>query len=203
MTRTKKYKVGYALAVLSFSIGGLTILYSNREHFLLLFSLFIVLCLIPGRLQGFLWRSFFIGRNLMTQGKYGEAISYFQNFENLLDHEKWLKHAIYLAGFIYTKSIRVMTLNNIGVCYLEFSNLKLARSYFEQTVDQDPEFPLGYYNLAIISEIENNHDLAVKQYNLAFKLGYKLNTIDQMVHKAGQVYAKVEGNKKAQKLDIS
>lgn len=192
MSRTKKYKLMYLVAVILASTIALLFIYKFKENYYVL-SLIVILLILPGRVQGYLWRDFFIGRRLLSLSKYEEAIQYFETFEHKLRNNKWLKYAIWLAAFIYTRSIMVMTLNNIGACYLELGELEKARNYFESALEEDRESPLPFYNLSIISEIEGFHDLAIKQYNTSVKLGYSRTTIDQMVHKAGEIYAYIEG----------
>ena len=162
-------------------------------------SLIVVFFILPGRLQGYLWRDFFNGRKLMSINNSEEAIYHFKKFEDKLNKKPWLKNAIYLAGFIYTKSIMVMTLNNLGACYLESGKFNDAKNYFESALEIDTQFPLSYYNLSIISEIEDYHELAINQFNTSVELGYSRNTLDQVIHKAGEMYAQFEGRAKNEK----
>ena len=130
---------------------------------------------------------------LTEKNKYEEAIYHFKLFEKKLAKNKNLEKAIYLAAFIYTKSIKAMTLNNIGICYLELGDLENARKYLESALKLDEESPLPYYNLSLVSEIEGDHDLALKQFNTSVELGYSRTNVDKMIHKAGEIYARIEG----------
>ena len=200
MSRTSKYKVTYLAVLIFASSSALYILYQFKENYYVIFFI-MILFLVPGRIQGYLWRDFFIGRRLVWQHKYEEAIHHFKKFEQNLAENEWLKNAIWLAAFIYSKSIKVMTLNNIGVCCLELGELEKARKYFETALKLDDECPLPSYNLSIVSEIQGDHGLAVKQFNTSVKLGYSRTSIDQMIHKAGEIYARIEGRKSTDKIE--
>ena len=194
MSRTTKYKSIYFILIIS-SVGFVlfSILKFKDNYFVIV--LLAVLFLIPGRVQGFLCRNFFTGRRLMTHKKFQDALLFFLEFDGELQDKKWLKYAIGLSGFVYTNSFNAMNKNNIGACYLESGVLNEAKKYFISALDIDSEYPIPFYNLSIVSEIEGKHDLAINQLNEAGRLGYARSTIDQVVSKAQEVYALIEGRK--------
>jgi tetratricopeptide (TPR) repeat protein len=134
----------------------------------------------------------------MTQGKYQEAKKLFEEFCDELESNSWLKNGIWLAGFIYTKSIQAMTLNNIGVCDLESGNIDKARTAFESAVKVDTKYPIPYFNLSLISELSGDRNLSIQLLNKSIELGYAQTSIDKVINKAQEIYANTEGGTNAE-----
>lgn len=177
--------------VLAVFIGiVLSIKLPNNIFYLLIIPL---LLLAPGRLQGYLYREHFKGRKLMLNKQYKQALVEFKNFLSKLEHKKWLKKTIWLGGFVYTKDIEAMSLNNAGACFLELGELENSKSYLESALMLDNEYAIPYFNLAIINELEGNHQLAVTNLNRSIELGFSNTSIDQVLIKAQELYARIEG----------
>ena len=195
--RTTKYKIGYFVVAVILGAVAFSLYYLTGRSFV---SLLIIVgvCFIPGRIQGMLFRKHFKGRRLMTQGKYQEAKKLFEEFCDELESNSWLKNGIWLAGFIYTKSIQAMTLNNIGVCDLESGNIDKARTAFESAVKVDTKYPIPYFNLSLISELSGDRNLSIQLLNKSIELGYSQTSIDKVINKAQEIYANTEGGTNAE-----
>lgn len=190
--RTTKYKIGYSLTAVTLA-GAVLFIYFLSDHSFVSLLVIAGVLFIPGRIQGMLFREHFNGRRLMTQGKFEAAKKHFEIFLEALDNKNWLKHGVWLSGFIYTKSIKAMTLNNIGVCNLELGNIDEARTKFESAVKIDAEYSIPYFNLSIISELAGDRNSSIQQLNKSIELGYAQTNIDQVINKAQEIYANIEG----------
>lgn len=131
----------------------------------------------------------------MLHKQHKQALTEFENFLIKLKHKKWLKKAIWLGGFVYTKDIEAMTLNNAGACSLELGDLENSKSYLESALLLDNEYPIPYFNLSIISEVKGNHQLAITNLNKSIELGFSTTSIDHVLIKAQEIYARIEGGK--------
>ncbi|MCO7223531.1 tetratricopeptide repeat protein [Pleionea sp. CnH1-48] len=191
MTRTTRYKIIYFSAIVILMVVAIYLYHAFDRNFVVLLAI-VGVALIPGRAQGILLREHFKGRQLMTQGEYQEAKECFDNFSRKLSNKSWLKHTIWLGGFVYTKDIEAMTLNNIGVCNLELGDVENAREMFNGALEIDVDYPIPYFNLSIISELDGNRSQSEEFLNKSIELGYAQTTADQVIHKAQEIYAIIE-----------
>lgn len=53
-----------------------------------------LLMLVPGRIQGFVYRDFFRGRRLFSQGRYADAIPHFERFLHAVRARPWIKRLL-------------------------------------------------------------------------------------------------------------
>jgi len=131
----------------------------------------------------------------MINKQYEKALLEFRKFLTKLEQKVWLKKAIWLGGFVYTKDIEAMTLNNMGACSLELGDLENAESYLESALLLDEKYAIPYFNLAVVSELRGNHQLAITNLNKSIELGFANTSIDSVLVKTQEIYARVEGGK--------
>jgi hypothetical protein len=121
MDRVTRRIVGYVALIASLTAAILVLLpWPLSGRHLVVAAL---LLLLPGRLQGFLWRDFFRGRHATTRQDFESAEEHFVLFLNKLQHQPRLRSAVFLAWNFYTWNAEAMTRNNIGVCRLNRGEL--------------------------------------------------------------------------------
>lgn len=192
MSRTAKYKLFYFLAL----FGILAIVLSTFSYFKVSVPVIVIvafLFLIPGRIQGYFYRDFFRGRNLLTQQNFEDAIPHFEQFLQRIEKEPQLQQLSWLSGMIYTRSIKAMTLNNLGAAYLGLGKLQEAEDSFNQALKIDGLFPLPFYNLALVQQVLGEKQKALSLLEKARGLGLENNLADKFIQKSGELLASVEG----------
>ncbi|MBO3443890.1 tetratricopeptide repeat protein [Clostridium sp. CCUG 7971] len=105
--------------------------------FIILMPIISIILLIPGRVQGYYYRNHFKGRKLLNKKDYMKSIKYSKEFIEDIRLNNWKKKLIFLSWGIYSKDIEAMTLNNLGVAYLELGDLKVANEYFNEAIEID------------------------------------------------------------------
>jgi tetratricopeptide (TPR) repeat protein len=148
MTRLTKYRVGYIAAI----VAILTMVAASTIRWDLGWgALFIVgiMFLIPGRVQGILWRDFFRGSFLLRTNRPAEAVAQFESFVRRLQERPSLRLAMWLQWPGYTPNAMAMALNNLGASYLNSGALERAVPTLKSAVDTDPEMSIAWLNLAI------------------------------------------------------
>ena len=192
MSRASQYKLVYliGLALVVAAAVLVVLLLGGGVPALLVV---VVILLVSGRVQGYFYRDLFRGRRLLGEGRFVESISYNEHFLSTVQRKPWLKQLLWLSWSIYTPNVEAMTLNNLGAAHLELRNFDQATSMFSGALARDPEFPMPYYNLALMREVLGDHGRAELLLSEASKRGYKRTSIDQLVSQAGEVYARLEG----------
>jgi tetratricopeptide (TPR) repeat protein len=153
----------------------------------------VLILLIPGRVQGFLYREFFQGRKLLDQRRAVEAIGFFQRFLLVVRSRPWIKRAMWLSWAIYTPDIEAMTLNNIGAANLELGRLDESERALKEALIVDKKYAIPHFNMAVVHEMRGNRMLAENALAEAKRLGYSGGTIDVILNRAQSLLAGVEG----------
>jgi tetratricopeptide (TPR) repeat protein len=192
MSRTATRKVLY-LAILV-GVAGIALVLLNAFHYSLVAVLAVALVLlVPGRIQGHYWRQFFQARDLVAQRRYREAEPLFDQFLALVRREPWLKRLIWMNYGVYTRDVEAMTLNNLGVCALEEGRFEAAETHLNKATALDLQNPLPYYNLAIVQQALGRVEAAQRDWSRSQELGYRRTPFDMVIHRAGELLARVEG----------
>ncbi len=144
-----------------------------------LFLIIILALLVPGFIQARFWRDYLTGQSLVAQKKHLEAIVYLQRFLKTIRARPELKKLIWINARPYTRDVEVMALVNLGVCHLWLSELKKADTALKEAAKLDPESPLPYYNLALLSQGKNDFPRALEYLDQAERLGFKRSSIAQ------------------------
>lgn len=191
MDRVTRRIVGY-VAVVALLAAVVVVLLPwppGRLH-LVVAALFL---LLPGRLQGVLWRDFFRGRHAMGEQDFAGAEKHFILFLNKLQHQPRLRSAAFLAWNFYTWNPEAMTRNNLGACRLALGELDAAELELKEARDLDQGFPLPYFNLGVLAHARGAESEAEGLRALAAKLGYRAATRERLISAAGAALAAVEG----------
>jgi len=178
MNRTTKNKVKQGILYLSVAAIAAGLFYMSGGSFYL-FIIIILGLLVPGLVQARFWRDYLRGQNLITQKKHLEAIVYLQRFLKTIRARPELKKLIWVNARPYTRDVEVMTLVNLGVCHLWLNQLKQADMALMEAAKIDPESPLPYYNLALLSQAKDDFAKALEYLDQAESLGFKRSSIAQ------------------------
>ncbi len=152
-----------------------------------------MVCFVPGRVQGVLWREFFRGRNAMTEGRYEIALSHFQAFSDRLHRHPRLAWGLFLAGSAYTWNTRAMVLNNVGSCHLLSGDIARASIALQSSAALDDGYALPLFNLAVIARIHGDETGAEELRERAVARGFTGGTRDRLLQMASEVLARAEG----------
>lgn len=161
--------------------------------FIILMPIISIILLIPGRVQGYYYRKHFKGRKLLNKKDYMQSIKYSKEFIEDIRLNNWKKKLILLSWGIYSKDIEAMTLNNLGVAYLELGDLKVANEYFNETIEIDSLYCLPYFNLSILENVKGDIEMSKMFYKKSVELGFKQTKFDNVVQKSQQILAEIEG----------
>lgn len=179
MTRTTKYRLTKALAIVGISMVGLALLYMSGFSFWL-FIFLVMLLASPALIQARSWRDYMRGQHLLAKKKHLEAIVFFERFLEKIRRRPELKKLIWLNASPYTRDVEVMALVNLGVCRLQTNELKKAEAAFTAARELDPDSPLPYYNLALTSQARDKEEQAREHLDKAEALGFKRTSIDRV-----------------------
>lgn len=149
----------------------------------------------PNRVDAF----FFLGSKFYNLKMYKQSQYYFEKLLTINpNYEKAYKQLAnaYFLDNVYDKAIEkyressffhekpAEELNFIGLCYIQNNDVAKAKAYFEEALKKDATFFQSYMNLANISFLEKQYDLAISYLSYANK--YKQNNPD-----VNFLYAKV------------
>lgn len=192
MSRTSKYKLGY-LVFLTLGVAAAFLVALLLEGGVPALLVMGVALLVRGRVQGYFYRDLFRGRRLLGERRFAESISYNERFLSTVRRKPWLKQLFWLGWSIYTPNAEAMALNNLGAAHLELGHFDQATSMFSDALARDPEFPMPYYNLALMHEVLGDHGRAEPLLREASERGYKRTSVDRLISQAGGLYARLEG----------
>ncbi len=172
MTRATRYRltIGVITIALISAIAGFTY-FSGGAIWAV--AVGVLLLIIPGRIQDHFWKDYLTGQHLLRRGKHLEALVKFEKFLDLLHRKPKLKWLVWCGPSSQTLDIEVMTLNNMGLCYLHLSNLERAVECFESAIGLDPSSALPYHNLSVVNEEQGNSSGAELNSQKAIALGYR------------------------------
>lgn len=192
MSRTAKLKLGYVgvFLVLSFIAGALVFGSQNPQRAAVFLALAL---LIPGRLQGWMWRDLFRGRRLHDEGRSEEALRHFNAFQEQLQRRPGLKRAIWLGWAVYTRDVEAMTQNNIGAAHLDQGRLDAATGHFATALRLDPQYAIPYFNLGVIAYVRGQRDDALRSAEKAATLGFTGSSSDRVIEESARLLARIEG----------
>ena len=193
MNRTLTLKLAYFAAV----VGGITGIialtyYSNFPR-----TILIAICLlffIPGRMVGYFCRNLIFGSKLLQQKKYRDSITYSQFFLNDCDRNPWIVHLIWCGPSFYTIFPKAMALNNIAAAYIELGELATAENFCQQALEIDKLYAIPYYNLAVISILQDDELTAQNHYARAKRLGFSGGAFDRFIYQIKSIYIHLSPN---------
>ena len=192
MNRTLWYKLAYVGATVGLGVVTLVIWrgfgYSSEALVVI-----VLLLLIPGRLQGYLWRDLYRGRRLISTGQWQKGEEHLERFLTQIRNRPWLKRLMGLSWSFHTWNVEALTRNNLGAIRLELADLAAAEKELRAACELDPKYPVPYFNLAILARMRGNIEESEKLLSRARALGYTGGTSDQLAQLAAEALARVEG----------
>ena len=194
MSRTLLLKLLYAVSAIA--LGGLALLFIAtvfRGRETLGAVLVGAVLLVPGRLQGLFLRKLFRGRQLLDSGQPKPALEQLRAFLDQLNQSRWQKRLIWLSWAVYTPDVEAMTWNNIGAAHTELGSWDEAKAAFTHALAVDRKYPLPHLNLATIALVQGDQEEAQRRFESARSLGYRKSSLDQLIHRAQALLARVEG----------
>ena len=193
MSRPLQSKLLYvcALAMLGAIVVALVIYSPFDKGVVLIATVFVLL--IPGRIQGFIFRDHYRGRRLMDAGQLEAAIEHFERFLLHVRGQPWKKRFIWLAWGIYSWDIEAMTLNNLGAALMNIGQLDASKNRLEESLRVDPKYPVPHFNLAVLASGQGDEARAREYLSRAEALGYARTSIDRVIHNGQSIFARVEG----------
>ena len=105
-----------------------------------------------------IYMQIYLGQTLFEQQKFAEAL---QPFQKALDLER--------TGNKLTSDQHRILVDQLVMSYGISGDLKKARALLDSAIQQDPEYPLNYYNLACAFAEEGNKNQALANLTLAFQ----------------------------------
>lgn len=192
MTRTARYKRAYVFTLAALSALVLAAAFFTRRPVPVLAGAALVF-LVPGRLQGWLWRDFFRGRRLLSLGRPEEAIVLFERFLETLKLHPGRRRAIWLAGSAYTRDVEAMTWNNLGVARMLLERYDEAEANFHEALRLDGLYPLPHAGLADVAMRRDRAEEARRHGEQAVALGYRGGRMDRLLQSLGSGYARALG----------
>jgi tetratricopeptide (TPR) repeat protein len=195
MTRPTRLRILYGVVVVLLIAFALSILKASKFSPTVLLVLGL-LFLIPGRINGHFWRDFYTGRRMMDSGWNAEAIRVFEKFLVSVRENPTLKYLIWFVWSFYTRDVEAMTQNNIGAVLIRDGRLDQAEERLVQAIRIDDQYPIPYYNMALLAELRGDRKAASESLSTAEALGYRKTNIDEIANKAASILATIEGRKK-------
>ncbi len=175
--RTLRNRILYylALAVVMVLVGGvgLLIVQSYPHSQIYVIAVAVLLLLIPGRLQQYYWKDYFLGQKLQLKRQHAEALASFERFLASIRERPALRRLIWFSQWYYSSNVEVLALNNMGVSAMWLQEAKKAETWLNAAAELDPESPLPYFNLAVLHYARGDDAEGAKNLNKADTLGYK------------------------------
>ena len=193
MTRPLQSKLLYVTVLLLLGSGVFVAYWMIPYDKSLVLIVAVTLLLIPGRIQGFVFRDHYRGRRLLGAGRAEEAVQCSRRFLAQIREKPWKKRFIWFTWGVYSWDVEAMTLNNMGAAFLNMGEFEDAEAYLRQALAVDPKYGVPYFNLAVLAAVQGNEKTARKHAGQAESLGYRRTRLDRVVHLAQAVLAEVEG----------
>jgi hypothetical protein len=193
LSRVTRFKLGYAVALLT--LGGGVVAYSTfAAPPAWAIATLIVVLLLPGRIQGLLFRDLFRGRRHLDRNDAASALRHLNSFLVTIRSQPWRKPALWLSWSIYTPSVEAMAHNNIGTAFLALGDAAAAEAAWHAALDLDSQYPIPHANLALVAAARNDPAAASHHLDMARRLGYSGAAFDRFAHKTQSILAAVESH---------
>ncbi len=188
INRTQQYKTFYlAVIVWAIIVGAIVHQLVGTVGIVIIAAVMLV----PGRVGAYFLRDLFLSRRFVVSKQYEKAITSSQRYLRSLERQPWRQHFIYCFFAIYTWKTGAMAFNNLGAAEMERGRLEDAEKHFARALSIDQEYPIPYYNLAILAAAQEDYERSENMANKARLLGYTSNAFDQAVERVGSAYARL------------
>ena len=189
MNRVLRFKLLYVLAVVF--VGLLVVAIYVRTGIVSLVAAAILL-IVPGRIGGYYLGNLFRSRKLISLSRFDEAIEAGKAFLEELRRQPWRRHFIYCFFGFYTWDVEAMARNNIGAARMQLGDIEQAERDFRDALEKDPDFPIAYFNLAIIAYVRDETVRGDNLISVAAEKGYSGGSIDALISRVGEAYARLQ-----------
>ncbi len=185
MTRTGWYKLIYFAVFGVALVGGAAAVLalgpdaSPAWVFPLCLGLPLAL-MLPGMIQRFFWTDMLTGLRLINSDPL-VSITHSRRFLGQLAQRPWLKNLIWLGTSSYSHNVEAMARNNLGGALIQAGHFDDARSELEQAIVLDPQCPLPYKNMSLLTVRTGRTRDALVWLNKATALGLKDDWSDAAV----------------------
>lgn len=193
MSRVTKYKIGYVIALAALA-GCIFAVLRVVEPGPWIVAMAALVLLLPGRIQGLLFRDLFRGRSCLDRNDAQSAFVHFNSFLSTIKSQPWRRHALWLSWSVYTPDVEAMTWNNIGSAKFGLGDLPAAEEAWSHALSLDPLYPLPHANLALAAATRGEEAVAKRHLDEARALGYSGSQLDRLVQKAQSLLAQVESH---------
>ena len=154
----------------------------------------VLVMMIPGRVQGLLYRPLFRGRMALEKGEAARALELFNQFLASLEAQPWRRWALWLSWSVYTPSARAMALNNIGAAQSGLGKVDEAERTWRLALVEDSLFAIPYANLSATAALRGDRLLSKELLDKTATLGYSGTALDRATARAQQLLASAEQN---------
>lgn len=189
MNRVLRFKLLYVLAVVF--VGLLVVAIYVRTGIVSLVAAAILL-IVPGRIGGHYLGNLFRSRKLISLSRFDEAIEAGKAFLEELRRQPWRRHFIYCFFGFYTWDVEAMARNNIGAARMQLGDIEKAERDLRDALEKDPDFPIAYFNLAIIAYVRDDTVRGDNLISVAAEKGYSGGSIDTLISRVGEAYARLQ-----------
>ena len=194
MTRTDRLKILYVLLLAGLGLLARTVLVWLFPGRVWLGALLLAPpLLLPGRIQGAYFRPLFTARRSLDAGRPAEALEPLRTFIGELQAHPMRNWLLWLGYSIYTTSAEAMAWNNLGVAHTQLGEWSAAREALERALALDVAYPLPHVNLARLALVDGDREQAERHLATAKALGYSGTVLDQLLHEAQSLLARIEG----------
>lgn len=149
--------------------------------------------LVPGRIQGFVFRDLFRGRRLLAERDFAHSLAASQRFLDQIRKHPWQKALTWLSWTVNTTDVEAMALNNIASAHLQCGEWEQATALFREAIEMDGQYPLLFFNLAVIAELQGDHQEAEERLSAAKRLGFSRSSFDDAVRVGQELLSRIEG----------
>jgi tetratricopeptide (TPR) repeat protein len=189
MNRVLRFKLLYVLAVVF--VGLLVVAIYVRTGTVGLVAAAILL-IVPGRIGGYYLGKLFRSRKLISLSRFDEAIEAGKAFLEELRRQPWRRHFIYCFFGLYTWDVEAMARNNIGAARMQLGDIEKAERDLGDALEKDPDYPIPYFNLAIIAYVRDDTVRGDNLISVAAEKGYSGGSIDNLISRVGEAYAHLQ-----------
>lgn len=109
----------------------------------------------------------------------------------LYDTGNWSEAVIHYKSAARVDSLRVATWVDLGVCYYNLGQARLAEDRFEHALRLDPHHPVALFNLGIVHEQREEHEQALDFYHRAMSASPPENMREPLVTRMKEVMTKL------------
>lgn len=149
MTRIARYRLGYGAALVALAgVVALVLAWMGTSPAVLI-GLGLLL-MVPGRVQGVLFRDLFAGTRLLRAARAAAAIPVLERFLAAIRARPRRKRAMWLSWPGWSADVQAVALTNLGAARREEGDLAGAERDLRAALARDPQRAPAWANLAAV-----------------------------------------------------